>query len=83
MSAIQDALSLYGPDFPRVHGLYLEHGYCYSEPTMLALIRPCNSKHVSTWITDVSKADAWWIELVVGANTLSALSLNIYRFPCP
>ena len=82
MSAIQDALSLYGTDFPRVHGMYLEHGYCYSEPTMLALARPCNSKHVSTWITDVSKADAWWIELVVGEYALGTLFEHI-PFPLP
>ena len=82
MSAIQDAISLYGADFNRVHGLYLEHGYCYSEPTMLILARPCDSKHISTWITDVSKADAWWVELTIGKTAMEHMRQHI-PFPLP
>ena len=72
MGAINDAFKLYGPDFPRVHGIYLEHGYCYSEPTMLALARPCDSTKPHLWVGE-KEADAWWIELVVGKDSLRHL----------
>lgn len=76
MSAISKAFDLYGPDFARMHGLYLEHGYCYSEPSMLALARPCISNEHERWVTR-EEADAWWVELVIGPNALSILYSHI------
>ena len=76
MSAISEALNIYGSDFPRVHGLYLEHGYCYSEPSMLALARPCDSSDYKRWVSP-HEADAWWVEMVVGENALSILYSHI------
>ena len=76
MSAIQDALKLYGTDFPRLHGLYLERGYCYSEPSMLALARPCNMADYKLWV-EPHQADAWWVELVVGPGALGILYSHI------
>lgn len=72
MGAIQYALQLYGPDFSRIHGLYLEHGYCYSQPDMLALARPCVMARHEDWV-DKTDADAWWIHLVIGENALWSL----------
>ena len=72
MSAIQDAIKLYGDDFARLHGLYLERGYCYSEPTILALARPCNTEDYRLWV-EPRDADAWWVEFVVGPNSLGIL----------
>lgn len=76
MSAIQDALKLYGPDFARLHGLYLERGYCYSEPNLLALARPCRVAKYQLWC-EKDDADAWWVELVVGPNALRHLYSHI------
>lgn len=81
MSAIKQAIELYGSDFPRVHGLYLEHGYCYSEPEMLALARPCVSGDHLRWVSP-NEADAWWIELAIGKDALSILYSHI-PFPLP
>jgi hypothetical protein len=81
MSAIAEAIKLYGPDFPRVHGLYLEHGYCYSEPNALALARPCIQSNYTLWV-DPEEADAWWVELVVGLLGLAKLYSHI-PFPLP
>jgi hypothetical protein len=72
MGALRDAIELYGSDFSRVHGLYLEHGFCYSEPKMLALARPCNSEDYQKWIP-LHEADAWWVELVIGPNAMGTL----------
>ncbi len=79
MGAIQDAIALYGPDFPRLHGMYLERGFCYSEPTMLALARPCLVERYEEWV-EPQDADAWWIELCVGPN---ALSIMYSKIPFP
>ena len=76
MSAIRDAINLYGTDFYRVHGLYLEHGYCYSEPSMLAIARPCDSKNHTLWVPE-HEADAWWVEMVIGPNALHILYEHI------
>jgi hypothetical protein len=81
MSAIAEAIKLYGPDFPRVHGLYLEHGYCYSDPNALALARPCIQSNYTLWV-DPEEADAWWVELVVGLLGLAKLYSHI-PFPLP
>jgi hypothetical protein len=81
MSAIAEAIKLYGPDFPRVHGLYLEHGYCYSEPAVLALARPCIQSDYKRWVGP-EEADAWWVELVVGPLGLATLYSHI-PFPLP
>lgn len=72
MGALRDAIGLYGSDFSRIHGLYLEHGFCYSEPDMLALARPCNSDDYSKWIP-THEADCWWIELVIGPDAMGTL----------
>lgn len=79
MSAIKDALSLYGPEFPSVHGLYLEHGFTYSEPGMLALARPVVKENYKRWLgpDEYRLADAWWVELVVGDDALGILYLHI------
>ena len=76
MSAIRKALELYGPEFPSVHGLYLEHGNTYSEPGMLGLARPCDSTNYQKWV-DLADADAWWVELAVGPNALGILYSHI------
>ena len=76
MSAIQHALQLYGPDFARIHGAYLEHGFTYSEPEMLGLARPCDSSDYTKWI-DAKDADAWWVELVIGPRSLPILLSKI------
>lgn len=77
MGAIQEAIKLYGADtFSRLHGLYSEHGYVYSEPSMLALARPCNSLEPHKWI-ETRDADAWWVELVVGKDALRHLYAHI------
>ena len=81
MSAIAEAIKLYGPDFPRVHGLYLEHGYCYSDPNALSLARPCIQSNYTLWV-DPEEADAWWVELVVGLLGLAKLYSHI-PFPLP
>lgn len=76
MSAIQDAIKLYGNDFARLHGLYLERGYCYSEPGMLALARPCVEADYRMWV-EPNQADAWWVELAIGRNSLGILYSHI------
>jgi hypothetical protein len=81
MSAISEAIQLYGADFSRVHGLYLEHGYCYSGPTVLVLARPCIESDYKRWVS-VEEADAWWVEMAVGPLGLLALYSNIV-FPLP
>jgi len=72
MSAIQDAIKLYGPTFASLHGLYLERGYCYSEPDILGLARPCHSSNYLLWV-EPDEADAWWIEFIVGHRALGVL----------
>lgn len=65
MTALDHALRLYGPDFARVHGIYVRHGYTYSDPDHLGLARPCREEKPEEWC-EIGKADAWWVELAVG-----------------
>jgi hypothetical protein len=61
--------------------LYLEHGYCYSEPSMLALARPCHTDHYEKWV-ERDDANAWWVQLVIGPNAMATL-LTKLPFPLP
>lgn len=81
MSAIRNAIELYGSDFSRVHGIYLEHGYTYSDPDILALARPCCIARPQSWV-ELRDADAWWVQLVIGHGALAAL-YNHLPFPLP
>lgn len=78
-SAIDYALKTYGPEFARVHGLYLEHGFTYSEPGMLALARPVVRDDRQKWLgpDEYRFADAWWVEFVVGDEALGLLYMHI------
>jgi hypothetical protein len=72
LSPIKQALDLYGADFARIHGIYSEYGYCYSEPDQLVLFRPCREAEHETW-TPLVEADAWWVELAIGDGALPYL----------
>lgn len=72
MSAIQTAILLYGNEFSRVHGLYSQYGYVYSEPNCIALARPCIMDDYISWCK-TEDADAWWIEFVCGPGALHKL----------
>lgn len=65
MTALGHAIRLYGADFSRIHGIYVRHGYTYSDPDHLGLARPCLEAEPERWV-EIGKADAWWIELAVG-----------------
>jgi len=69
MSPIKKALALYGEDFARIHGIYSEYGYVYSDPKCLVLARPCREAEYAEWTT-VAEADAWWVELAIGDGAL-------------
>jgi hypothetical protein len=81
MSAIQKALSIYGSRFAQIHGVYSEHGYVVSTPTTLCFGRPCMEQDWQLWTT-LDKADAWWVEMVIGSGALSSL-IKQFPFPLP
>lgn len=75
-NAIGKAIEMLGPKFSALHGFYLRHGYCYSEPDMLALARPCDHEDPDRWV-EPDKADAWWVELAIGEKALPTLISKI------
>jgi hypothetical protein len=81
MGAIRHAIRLYGSDFSRVHGIFLEHGYCYSEPDCLGLAKPCRKDAPLEWINK-DEADAWWVHFVYGPGAMGKL-LNKLPFDLP
>jgi hypothetical protein len=72
MGALRHAIAIYGPDFSRIHGIYLEHGYCYSEPDCMGLAKPCRHEEPFEWVAPAD-ADAWWIQFVYGPGALGKL----------
>lgn len=86
MTAIAQAAKLYAD-----HGLvladdltnYIKHGYVFITPDRVLLGRPisreCGPDH---WLRDTDPADAWYVKLAVGKNSLRYFVAQIpYHLP--
>lgn len=79
MNALRTAIALYGDDFSRVHGIYVRHGFTYTDPDHIGLARPCREEAPLEWC-EFKDADAWWVELAVG-GVGELLKKLPYEFP--
>lgn len=80
MNPIQTALSLYGPSFNRIHGLYSQYGYVISEPERMVLFRPCVESDYLRWVPK-GEADAWWVEWACGLDPFSFIQRAPFDLP--
>jgi hypothetical protein len=84
MSAIQDAISLYGTDFPRVHGMYiLSMGIAILSLQCWHSFVPAIANTFQLGLRMFPKQMHGGSRLVVGEYALNTLCINTYHFPCP
>jgi hypothetical protein len=81
MTALQEALSLYGAEeFSKLQRFYTMHGFTFTGPDYIAFIRPCREREPEAFVDDGH--DAWFVELVVGRGRIGQL-LEMLPYPLP